>query len=126
MKSNKGVRRFFRGEFRAKDNEGVERVLGVVYPAGTHYSDKTDDEFIHDLCEYATYKACELSPALKAIILTYNTDLSLVEMGEKEWQWLQTLQLAVASPKDKIAYTTDDNKLEVIQNGQTEERNTFH
>ncbi len=127
MKSTeKGVRRFFRGEFRAKNDRGEECVIGVAYPAGTHYSDKTDDEFIEDLCEYATRKACELSPALKVVILTCDTDLSLVEMGEKEWQWLQTLQLAVASPEDKIAYTTDDNKLEVIQNGQTEERNTLH
>lgn len=126
MKSNKGVRRFFRGEFRAKNDKGEECVIGVVYPAGTHYSDKTDEEFLNDLCEYATRKACALSPVLEAVMSLYDASISIVELEEGQWHLMQVLQLAVASPEDKIAYTTDDNKLEVIQNGQTEERNTLH
>ena len=124
--SEKGVRRFFRGEFRAKDDRGEECVIGVVYPAGTHYSDKTNDEFIDDLCEFATREAAKLSPTFKALAAHYGCYIGLVELSQESWEALQQLQLAVSSPEDIIAYTTDDNKLEVIQNGQTEERNTLH
>ena len=125
IEKEKGVRRYFRGEFRAKNDKGEECVIGVVYPAGTQYSDKTDDEFIDELCEFAAREAVKLSPTFQALTEHYDCYISIVELSQETWEMLQQLQLATSSPGDIIA-TATDNKLEVIQNGQTEERNTLH
>lgn len=118
----KGVRRYFRGELLVKDEGGEEPVIGVVYPAGTHHSNKTEEEFIDDICEFVTREAVKLLPALRELC---DSHISLVERSQDAWEVLQQLQLVTSSPDDIIARSIND-KLEVIQNGQTEERNTLH